>query len=735
MTEITIDLKEQHFEDGIRIFQDDQVLLKNKNFIFARNGSGKSTFSKLIADKYSEDFDVRLFAGFDELLGENTRLDAFALAVDAGSNEKLILEKEKQREAKNVEMQAYQKDLGIGADVEEENLQTRLTAANNKVEGLENQLTKNYRTAASQIKRMTDPQVAKTSYDFNNFQGEIDIAKNLSDDDINIYKQTIKSDPKNANIITWTNIDLARQLENVNEIITSAVHQRVEIPRLKDDPEKTQFAKEGLEIHNHIDGEICAFCGNPISPETFFDLQNFFSSDEIAVLQQNIEDEEKRISDFLIMLSKLNFEKSVFYPEFSKQADEQRRLLEKQVLDISKFFETLLTALESKKTGLFNAQDILKLKLPDDLDLSTYNKLVVENKKYGQQLANKQQEARDFLRLNEVAKKLEEFDYSELKEKLHAAEDVRGSAKEIFEAKKNQMLHLQSEIDKIDKEIEDLEAKAEEQAVNNINLKLKSVVSWQIAYADGSESGYYHIEQQNDSGSVSYRGVGDLSTGEKNIIAFLYFMERLAVKDSTAQTKIIIFDDPMNSNDATMQYLIITELQKLYGQKKPYSRDTFDPSKDYFVVLTHNVHFYLNVPPMGDYEDNKGRTKYDKNNFYFIQGGKFVKITSSKQDLKNSYDSLWSELKALQEHGFSNSMLNSMRRIIQTYLEFTGTEQDTFYQNNAQYLKLFNVNSHSATDDVSTQAFSETPAELVALFKGIFEDNGVVDHFNAHWKD
>lgn len=735
MTEITIDLKEQHFEDGIRIFQDDQVLLKNKNFIFARNGSGKSTFSKLIADKYSEDFDVRLFAGFDELLGENTRLDAFALAVDAGSNEKLILEKEKQREAKNVEMQAYQKDLGIGADVEEENLQTRLTAANNKVEGLENQLTKNYRTAASQIKRMTDPQVAKTSYDFNNFQGEIDIAKNLSDDDINIYKQTIKSDPKNANIITWTNIDLARQLENVNEIITSAVHQRVEIPRLKDDPEKTQFAKEGLEIHNHIDGEICAFCGNPISPETFFDLQNFFSSDEIAVLQQNIEDEEKRISDFLIMLSKLNFEKSVFYPEFSKQADEQRRLLEKQVLDISKFFETLLTALESKKTGLFNAQDILKLKLPDDLDLSTYNKLVVENKKYGQQLANKQQEARDFLRLNEVAKKLEEFDYSELKEKLHAAEDVRGSAKEIFEAKKNQMLHLQSEIDKIDKEIEDLEPKAEEQAVNNINLKLKSVVSWQIAYADSSESGYYHIEQQNDSGSVSYRGVGELSTGEKNIIAFLYFMERLAVKDSTAQTKIIIFDDPMNSNDATMQYLIITELQKLYGQKKPYSRDTFDPSKDYFVVLTHNVHFYLNVPPMGDYEDNKGRTKYDKNNFYFIQGGKFVKITSSKQDLKNSYDSLWSELKALQEHGFSNSMLNSMRRIIQTYLEFTGTEQDTFYQNNAQYLKLFNVNSHSATDDVSTQAFSETPAELVALFKGIFEDNGVVDHFNAHWKD
>lgn len=410
-------------------------------------------------------------------------------------------------------------------------------------------------------------------------------------------------------------------------------------------------------------------------------------------------------------------------------------MLEKQVLDISKFFETLLMALESKKTELFSSQDTLKLELPDDLDLSTYNELVVENTKYGQQLANKQQEGRDFLRLNEVAKKLEEFGYSELKAKLHAAEDVRGSAKKNFEAKKNQMISLQSEIDKIDKEIEDLEPKAEEQAVNNINLKLKSVVSWQIAYADVAESGYYRIEQQNDSGSVSYRGIGELSTGEKNIIAFLYFMERLAVKDSTARTKVIIFDDPMNSNDATMQYLIITELQKLYGQKKPYSRDTFDPSKDYFVLLTHNVHFYLNVPPMGNYEDNKGRTKYDKNNFYFIQDGKFVKITSSKQDLKNSYDSLWSELKALQEHGFSNSMLNSMRRIIQTYLEFTGTEQDTFYQNNAQYLKLFNVNSHSATDDVSTQAFSETPSELVALFKGIFEDNGVVDHFNAHWKD
>ncbi|WP_165450077.1 AAA family ATPase, partial [Lactiplantibacillus mudanjiangensis] len=151
------------------------------------------------------------------------------------------------------------------------------------------------------------------------------------------------------------------------------------------------------------------------------------------------------------------------------------------------------------------------------------------------------------------------------------------------------------------------------------------------------------------------------------------------------------------------------------------------------VIMTHNVHFYLNVPPHGAFKDENGKTKYDKNNFYSIRRGHFIQIENEKQDFKTNYDALWSELQDLSENNLTNSMLNSMRRIIETYIEFTGISQNDFYKNNEQYLKLFNVNSHSAIDSVSAEAFTESSQELVASFHQIFKDNNAEAHFKSHW--
>src|SRR5699024_7377372 len=109
------------------------------------------------------------------------------------------------------------------------------------------------------------------------------------------------------------------------------------------------------------------------------------------------------------------------------------------------------------------------------------------------------------------------------------------------------------------------------------------------------------------------RPISQVSTGEKNIISFLYFIFSLEdIENKNNKKKIIIFDDPMNSNDDTMQYLMITELQKIYQGKEPAK---FNPSRDYFLCLTHNVHFYLNIQPHGNFKDKNELKKYDKNNF------------------------------------------------------------------------------------------------------------------------
>ena len=68
-----------------------------------------------------------------------------------------------------------------------------------------------------------------------------------------------------------------------------------------------------------------------------------------------------------------------------------------------------------------------------------------------------------------------------------------------------------------------------------------------------------------DVHTVKIRNVTELSTGEKNIIAFLYFIGKLHEFNEGEERKpqIIIFDDPMNSNDDNMQYLMMGELDAL----------------------------------------------------------------------------------------------------------------------------------------------------------------------------
>lgn len=280
--------------------------------------------------------------------------------------------------------------------------------------------------------------------------------------------------------------------------------------------------------------------------------------------------------------------------------------------------------------------------------------------------------------------------------------------------------YLNNQLKEKDKEKALLVSQTENTEVlaNRVNSILQNAgkkdIQLTLQEVDGLE---YYLIKDNEN---NIRNLNHVSTGEKNIIIFLYFIEALAVRESD-KPRIIIFDDPMSSNDDTMQYLMITELQKLYRNMS----DKFNPNEDICVILTHNVHFYLNL-------QTPQRSRYRKNNFYWLDNGSFVKISSESEDIRTHYDLLWLELKSLYENDLINSMLNSMRRIIETYLKFTKRHPDDFYKNLEDQRKYFNVNSHSI-DDFSAEYIGKNKEELLASFKYLFEKNGAIDHFESYW--
>ena len=95
MTNTSINLTQIQFEDSdTPLFKGEELELASKNFIFAKNESGKSTLSKAILDQKKSEFEVYVFNGFESLIGENDNLDAFSLAVGAGEKEAEIKELE-----------------------------------------------------------------------------------------------------------------------------------------------------------------------------------------------------------------------------------------------------------------------------------------------------------------------------------------------------------------------------------------------------------------------------------------------------------------------------------------------------------------------------------------------------------------------------------------------------------------------------------------------------------------
>lgn len=83
---------------------------KKVNFVYGKNGTGKSTITNLLQKQYenNEKYDIRIFQGFDILIGKNENLNCITLSNENSKinkeiekKESLILENQKKIEEIN----------------------------------------------------------------------------------------------------------------------------------------------------------------------------------------------------------------------------------------------------------------------------------------------------------------------------------------------------------------------------------------------------------------------------------------------------------------------------------------------------------------------------------------------------------------------------------------------------------------------------------------------------------
>ena len=177
----------------------------------------------------------------------------------------------------------------------------------------------------------------------------------------------------------------------------------------------------------------------------------------------------------------------------------------------------------------------------------------------------------------------------------------------------------------------------------------------------------------------------NLSEGERNFIAFLYFYHQVrgSMTGEELKEKIVVIDDPVSSMDSTALFLvsaIVREMINVCRNNTEYLNQKVpgDYIKQLF-ILTHNVYFHREVTyqQVGYYNctsfymirknDNTSTVKLCKR-----QSKEVPTEEENYNPVQNSYAALWDELRDIKS---TIPALNVMRRILEYYfLQLCGYE-------------------------------------------------------------
>ncbi|TKD65155.1 AAA family ATPase [Flavobacterium sp. ASW18X] len=722
--------------------------LKRVNFFFGFNGSGKSTIGKYLhnlsldTNSQNSDFNQCTHVGYDEtqhqiltfnedFIEENFVTNSDLKGVFSLNQSNAIIDQQIKDEEDNVENFKKQIDkykAKIGAiDSDKSTKQTNLV----------NHCWNQRKTFDSFTKvRLAYPgsssnHLTEVKRLLQNPLRTISTITNLTERYQSLYEKELKEIQISVNAkVYW---ELRKLEEKINTLLQEVIvgNEDVNISGLIQTLNSRNWVEQGLD-YIESSGSTCPFCQQEtIDAELREQFSKFFDEtykEKIAELEALKTSYREKANVFISNISQIQNE---FNPQnkVSNLVISLSALFDDNVDIISYKIEhsnekKTITSLHAKKAAL---SEIIKLikdnnELFSDLDA---NKETLLNDIWNYIANNCRDEIDGFAdreakydSIKELAGHLKAYYYGKIT-----------AAKQNIETLRNQTADTKEAVDYI----------------NNI-LKNAGFAGFEIAEKDkvNNISRYYlkRPQTQDDSEPI----FKTLSEGEKNFISFLYFY-RLCLGTDDLQSngnkkKIIVIDDPVSSLDSQALFIITTLIRELIQRKgssnKPDKRSFLNQNISQVFILTHNFYFYKEVS-----FENRICTHH-----YHFNLKKTANSTSingqHERIIKDDYSLLWSSLKETKENlhnGSTNNIFisNTMRRIIESYVNFIGLGTDSWsallnenkdlpnYYIKCAFISTINDESHkvSALDGIYYQKIiNEQPQVLFDVFLSIFKTIG-----------
>jgi wobble nucleotide-excising tRNase len=681
------------------------LLFRAKNILFGYNGKGKSSIAIGIKNEFLKDTskkseNLRIFDRdyiSNSLLLENSEGKIKGVEANFGSS------------GVNIENKIKELEKQIISEVEISKLDSNIVDSRKKIR-TEIDKIHDSRKGEVNIQRKAKEESVERVIEL--YKKDFQDAKKIEADEEKLIKISgdnaiEKQIAQNENLRPLNLSKIQTSLiEEVKVIFKEKFGEDISIPEF----EVVQWIESGLKLHK--DGDNCKFCEGKLD---FSDVKS-----KIAQYKENKKHKAKeKLKQFREQLQSLL--------ESIKAIEKESKTYTTNIgNDIEHYFSSISEKKQTIETLIISCQSkIDNIEVQGNFDFELLAETLKEleesistiSKTKNEQLLELRKKQNNLTTLVKGAIGLEILKSTSIKDKLQEVKDKETELKEKRENNKKKQQEIQDlkQQKSLTKDFADFVS----QILNDINISLKVELD--------TDNKNYIIKSTNENATLTIK---DISEGEKNLLALLFFYYELFADNKQQNVKpeieLIIVDDPISSMDDSNKFYILELMKNLLEL----------PNQQIF-VLTHSWEDYCNL--------SYGKKAWENNQpfaTFEIRKSNGVSELSQLKNIEKPYKYLFKEIFEFSQKREDDLKTdcqiyhypNVMRRVFEEWYSFkigrdlnlTSSQQDRITselkitENREKtrlglLLKVCNILSHSINGSKNPQEIHQSAKYLMKL--------------------
>ena len=640
------------------------LLFRAKNILFGYNGKGKSAIAIGIKDEFLKDTTKK---------PENLRI------FDRDYISKSLLLENSEDKIKGVEASFSKGDVDIEIKIKE---LEKLIIKEDEIGKLEIDIAKLRKEIRVEIDKIHDRR-----------KGEANIQRKSKDESVERVIELYKKDFQDAKKIEADDDKLIKingdnaiekqiaQNENLRPLILSKIQttlieevkvifkkkfgEDISIPEF----EVVQWIETGLKLHK--DGDNCKFCNGQLD---YLDVKAKiveFKDNKRHKATEKLKQFKEQLQSLLESIIAIEKESKTYTTNIGNE-------IEQHFAAISAKKNTIEAIINScqKKIDNIEVQENFDFELLAETLKELEESISIISNAKNDQLSELKKKQNNLTTLVKGAIGLEIQQSATIKDKL---QEVKDKEAELKKKRENNMKKQQ--------EIQDLKQQKSQtkdfadfvtHILNDINISLKVELD--------TDNKNYIIKSTNENATLTIK---DISEGEKNLLALLFFYYELFADNKQQNVKpeieLIIVDDPISSMDDSNKFYILELMKNLLEL----------PNQQVF-VMTHSWDDYCNLSYNLENKQDVATFELRKTNGI----SNLVKLSSKEKPYNYLFKEIYDFSEKSEEDIKNECQIyhypNVMRRIFEEWYSFKVGKNVKFTSNiQNQIASVFNITSNS----------------------------------------